>query len=133
VFGRIIAAAAVLSAAALITTGCGSQVRAQEARAAADAFLTSVSNSDWTSACADLLPKTREQLESLTGSDCDQALGSLNLQGAQAADVEVWGDQALARTSGDAVFLTEMSNGWRVRAAGCQTRGEQPAECELEG
>jgi hypothetical protein len=133
VFGRIIAGAAVLCTMALISTGCGSQTRAQEARAAADAFLTAVSNSDWTSACANLLPKTREQLESLTGSDCDQALESLNLQGAHTAGVEVWGDQALARTSGDAVFLTELSDGWRVRAAGCQTRGEQPAECELEG
>jgi hypothetical protein len=131
--GRIIIGAGALCAAAWLTTGCSGQARTQDVRSAADSFLTALSNSDWTSACDALLPKTREQLESMTGSDCSEALQSLNLQPAQTDAVEIWGDQALARTNGDALFLTELDDGWRIRAAGCQTRGEQPAECELEG
>jgi hypothetical protein len=130
VFGRIIA----MCAAALLTAGCGgSQARADEARAAVESFLAAVSSSDWGAACAGLLQKTREQLESLTGSSCEQALESLQLQAEPTTGVEVWGDQALVRTGIDAIFLTELEDGWRIRAAGCQTRGEQPAECELEG
>ncbi len=47
--------------------------------------------------------------------------------------VEIWGGEAQVRLSGDTVFLTETSAGWRVVAAACEAQLEAPYDCEVEG
>jgi hypothetical protein len=39
----------------------------------------------------------------------------------------------MVRLSGQAVFLAMFPGGWRVVAAGCQSRGERPYDCVVDG
>jgi hypothetical protein len=83
--------------------------------------------------CDLLVPATRETLESDESASCADVIGDLPLGGGVVESVEVWGGNAQVRLTGDTVFLTETSAGWRVAAAGCQPRGEAPYDCEVEG
>jgi hypothetical protein len=117
--------------AALAVAGCGSASQ-QQARDAADQFVSAIGSSDPQAACALFAPKTLEQLESLRPEGCEQALPDLDLPHEPVTKIEVWGDAAQARTAGDVLFLRELGQGWRVVAAGCQTKGkDRPYECEL--
>jgi hypothetical protein len=83
--------------------------------------------------CGLLAPATLEALESEESAPCADALPQLPLQGGDVQAVEVWGGDAQVRLSGDTVFLTQGDVGWLVVAAGCQSRGEEPYDCEVEG
>jgi hypothetical protein len=113
--------------------GCGGSAAAAEVRAAGERFLGSIERADWPAACAVLAPITRERLEMTAKSDCAHAMSALDLPTGQVAEVQVWGGQALIRTTGGDFFLTEFSHGWLIGAAGCQPLDEAPADCVLEG
>ena len=113
--------------------GCGNSAAAAEVRATGERFLESIERADWPAACAVLAPTTREHLEVIARSDCAHAMSALDLRTGRVAEVQVWGGQALVRTTGGDFFLTEFSHGWLIRAAGCQPLGEAPADCVLEG
>jgi hypothetical protein len=73
-------------------------------------------------------------LESLRPEGCQEALPTLDLPDAEVTEVEVWGDAAQARSEQDTLFLRELSDGWRVVAAGCQEQeGGEPYQCVLQG
>ncbi len=114
--------------AALVLTGCASTEQPEVERVATAFEDTS---GDPESRCDLLAPKTREQLEK-SGS-CSDALGDLPLEGGEVVSVEVWGGDAQVRLSGDTVFLTRTSAGWRVAAAACTPTAEGPYDCEVEG
>ena len=83
--------------------------------------------------CTLLAPATLEMLESDESAPCADVIGQVPLPGGAVEAVEVWGGDAQVRLSGDTVFLTETSAGWRVTAAACQPRGELPYDCQVEG
>jgi hypothetical protein len=113
--------------------GCGNSAAAAEVRATGERFLESIERADWPAACAVLAPITREHLETMARSDCAHAMSALDLPTGRVAEVQVWGGQALVRTTGGDFFLTEFSHGWLIGAAGCQPLDEAPADCVLEG
>ncbi|RBY86946.1 hypothetical protein DQ240_09140 [Blastococcus sp. TF02A-26] len=83
--------------------------------------------------CDLLAAATRAALESEESAACPDVIGDLPLAGGAVESVEIWGGNAQVRLSGDTVFLTETSTGWRVVAAACESRGEAPYDCEVEG
>jgi hypothetical protein len=113
-------------------SGCGDSA-ASDVRAVSDGFLDSVERADWSAACAVLAPITREHLEMMTRSDCAHALPALDLRMGRVTEVQVWGGQALVRTTAGDFFLTEFGDDWLIGAAGCQPSGDAPADCFLEG
>ena len=48
-------------------------------------------------------------------------------------DATEWGGTAQVHTTTDTLFLTRTSQGWRIAAAGCQSRGDAPYACKVEG
>ncbi|WP_051712460.1 hypothetical protein [Spirillospora albida] len=103
-------------------------------RAVADeaaAFLRALQKGDGAGACARLLPRAAESLESGGKACADEVLG-LDVAVGGVRGVEVWGDHALVRAGGQAVFLSRWGPGWRVAAAGCEARPDEPYACEVE-
>jgi hypothetical protein len=124
----------VVGALAVGASGCagtsGSTAAAQTARAAVRAAATH----DTATLCGLLAQSTVQQLEQDQSAPCAQAASSLNLgspTGGGAA--QVWGRSAMVPVGSATVFLTDVNGRWRVLAAGCTLREEQPAECALGG
>ena len=46
---------------------------------------------------------------------------------------DVYGNQARAVLSSDTLFLSHFTSGWKVVAAGCEPRSEEPYECRIKG
>ena len=124
---RAIAGAAL---AALALTGCTSSERPAVERVATD---FEDSSGEAAARCGLLMPKTLEALEEQAQAPCEEAIGNLPLEGGEVERVEVWGGDAQVRLSGDTVFLSRTSSGWRVAAAVCTPRPEGPYDCEVEG
>ncbi|MER5374933.1 hypothetical protein [Streptomyces sp. NPDC002553] len=84
--------------------------------------------------CAALAPSTRQELEQTTKSRCEQAIGEETLPAAGAVrQVDVYGDQARVVLEDDTLFLARFPAGWKVTAAGCLPRPQQPYQCEIKG
>jgi hypothetical protein len=88
--------------------------------------------------CAALAPGTRDELEQTTRSGCREAIRQAieedDLPPAGAVrGVDVWGDRARVVLEGDTLFLSQFPGGWKVTAAGCESRPEQPYRCDIEG
>jgi hypothetical protein len=83
--------------------------------------------------CELLAPITLETFEKDASAPCANAIQQVALKGGEVRSVQVWGDDAQVQMAGDTVFLTQTPSGWRVTAAGCQPRDEQPYDCEVEG
>jgi hypothetical protein len=87
-----------------------------------------------TEACALLSVPVREELESSTGIACEQSVTEEVAAESGPWRIEVYGDQALARTGGRATFLARFDDGWQVTATGCTEKGVGDLfDCTLEG
>jgi hypothetical protein len=89
--------------------------------------------SDPQAACALLAPRT---LEEVTAEEpCTEAVSQdAPTRSDQAPRVEVYGKDAIARFSGETVFLALFDTGWKVIAAACQPRAEgRPYDCSVSG
>ncbi|MEU6944772.1 hypothetical protein ABZ957_05920 [Streptomyces sp. NPDC046316] len=121
--------------AVLAAAGCGAPAVRQDAAAAAGAaFEAAVAAGDHIRACGLLAPQTRQQLEQDEQKACPAAFASQELprrRGIQGA--EVYGRQAMVRTAGDTLFLSLFTGGWKVVAAGCTPRPDQPYDCLIKG
>ena len=77
-----------------------------------------------------------QALEQQEKSPCPQAVTSLQVSGRRALHAVVYLDEArvdlTGGRSGEAVFLGRTSDGWRISAAGCTPKGEEPYDCDLE-
>ncbi|WP_309117432.1 hypothetical protein [Saccharothrix sp.] len=108
-------------ATAVVVSGCGSG-SADLVRGAAEEFLAAASSGDSERACSLLTERARE------------TCSTVDIPGGTVEDIAVWGDAARVRTSsGDTLFLRELSSGWRVSAAGCEPVPERPYSCEVGG
>jgi hypothetical protein len=117
------------------SAGCDSVGdRESAASAAAVRMLTAVDGQDGAQACAMLAPETVSELEESAGKPCAQAILDEDLpEPGGVTDTAVYGQWAQVRLSGDTVFLGVFGGGWRVVAAGCSPRGDQPYDCTLQG
>jgi hypothetical protein len=115
---------------ALTTVGCAVDT-ASPARAA-QRFHAAHSAHQEEAACAMLARKTADKLPD-PGQSCADALRELRLgPGGQVTSVAVWGEDAQVRLAGDTLFLHRFSDGWRIRAAGCEPMGDLPYDCEVD-
>jgi hypothetical protein len=126
------AAVAVLIALGIASCASGQD---QPARETADRFVAALAHDDGDGACGLLAPDTVSTVDSLRQEGCAAALPTLDLPHDPVADVEVWGDAAMARAGAATLFLRQGSDGWRVVAAGCRppAGGDGPYECDLGG
>ncbi|MGI5158261.1 hypothetical protein [Microbispora sp. CA-102843] len=111
---------------ALVAAGCASADNAS-VTATAQRFLSAAGEGRGGQACLLLAPRAARSLD-----DCEKQIVSAGLRAGAVRGVEVWGDEAQVRVDGDTLFLHRFPDGWRVRAAGCEPRTEQPYECEVE-
>lgn len=120
--------AVTVIAAALLLSACAS-VEQPEVDQVASAFAAA----DPAARCNMLAPATVVALEAQWSMSCVQAMAQLSLPEGAVVSSTVWGDKAQVRLEGDTVFLTRTSTGWKITAAGCQSQGDAPYVCRLEG
>ncbi|MGN9837831.1 hypothetical protein ACTMTI_06900 [Nonomuraea sp. H19] len=99
---------------------------------AAERFHAALAAHQEEAACAMLARRTADKLPD-PGQTCADALGELRLgPGGAVTSVTVWGENAQVRLAGDTLFLHRFSDGWRVRAAGCEPVPDLPYKCEVD-
>jgi hypothetical protein len=117
-------------ALAVLLTGCSS---ASEHDVSGVATAFEDQSADSQQRCDLLAPATLATFESDESAPCADAIADVPLPGGKVTSVEVWGGDAQVRLGSDTLFLTETDAGWRVTAAGCESRGEEPYHCEVDG
>jgi hypothetical protein len=126
--GRLLLAGA--GALAVLLTGCAS---ASEPDVSKVATAFDDPSGDPQARCDLLAPATRATFESDSSATCADAIGDVPLQGGTVSSVQIWGGDAQVRLGGDTLFLTETDGGWKVTAAGCESRGQAPYDCQVDG
>jgi hypothetical protein len=116
----------------ILLAGCADRQR-PAVEQTATAFLAAVGAGDTRAGCALLAPATRDLLEYRDAQTCVAALTHLPLPTGSVLDATEWGGTAQVHTTTDTLFLTRTSQGWRIAAAGCQSRGDAPYACKVEG
>ena len=124
---RVLAGAGLLAA---LLTGCAS---AGEPDVAKVATAFEDPSGDAQARCDLLAPATLATFQSDSSAPCADALGDVQLPGGEVSSVEIWGGDAQVRLGNDTLFLTRTDSGWKVTAAGCQSRGQEPYDCEVDG
>jgi len=124
-------APAAISAVLLLTACVPSEQPA--ALETGSAFQQAVRQRDAQAACDLLAPGPRDRLAAGGRQPCATALAALDLPGDAGGVIEVWGDNAQLRLPSGVLFLAKFRTGWRVTAAGCQPRPEQPYACLVAG
>jgi hypothetical protein len=116
-----------------LTTACASAPGTDAVTRVADDWLAAARADDPTALCGLLTPSAAQS--AVTGDQtCPQAIGDLDLPAdGPVGRVEVWSDRAQVKTGTDTLFLTKVSGGWRVSAAGCTARPSRPYDCEVSG
>jgi hypothetical protein len=117
-------------ALAVLLTGCASASQ-PDVSTVASAFENP--SGDPQARCDLLAPATLATFESDSSARCADAIADVPLAGGEVRKVAIWGGDAQVRLGGDTLFLTETDTGWKVTAAGCEPRGEEPYDCEVEG
>jgi hypothetical protein len=121
---------AATGALAALMTGCASAAEPDVSQVAS-AFEDP--SGDPQARCDLLAPATLATFESDASAPCEDALTDVPLPGGRISSVEIWGGDAQVRLGGDTLFLTRTDTGWKVTAAGCESRGEAPYDCEVDG
>ena len=97
-------------------------------------FYEAYTADDGAAACAELAPKTKSELEQSSGKPCDEAVLEEDVPETSAPlDVHVFGTQARVRWDGETTFLARFQGGWKVMAAACTARPDQPYDCGISG
>lgn len=112
-------------------SGCAQEAE-RSAKAAVRSFDEALSARDAAAACALLSTTARSELESSRGRPCAATILDEVPAVTSAAEVEVYGDQAIERTGRRATFLVRYASGWRVTAAGC-TEQRDRYDCTVQG
>lgn len=129
-----VALLAVLVTVAALTAGCGHDARQDAVSDTAERLLTAVRAGDGAAACDVLAPATVSALEHSAGAACADAILDEGLPAPAAVrQADVYGQWARVVLTDDTEFLAAFPGGWRVVAAGCQSRGERPYQCALQG
>ena len=128
------AVGAVVLLAGLTACSAGGRGTPTGPTKAVETFEAALKSGDAATACAVLAPPTRKELEQSESERCAKALPDQKVPATTAAgDVEVYGDEAIARVSGDVLFLTNVGGTWMVSAAGCKPQPDEPYDCEVKG
>lgn len=119
--------------AAVVLSGCAPTQNAG-VRAVALRFYTAYSQDEPGVACDQLAPRTKSELEQSAGKPCAEALPEEEVPEVDTpVDVRVFGTAAQVRWSGETTFLARFQGGWKVMAAACAERSDQPYDCAISG
>lgn len=121
---------AVVFLALPVLAGC-IPAATSDVRTAAQSFQDAMRTGDTRAACGMLSDDARSSLELTSARSCAAALTALNLPTAGPTAVEVWGNDAQVRLPAGALFLAEFRTGWKITAAGCRPRPDQPYMCAV--
>jgi hypothetical protein len=128
--------AIVLLVMAVGIAGCARDGDQATVRGVADTFFAAVGSGDGARACEQLTPDTRAELESQEQATCGEAITGLGLGEATVVRANVYVLNAMVELSnGEAAFLDQGQQGWRIAAVGCTRSGkpaDRPFDCELE-
>jgi hypothetical protein len=130
-FTKGAATATVTAVAALCALTACTPVGEPAARRAAEEFQVALQARDLTAACRLLSDEARSGLELTTTEPCPEALAALGLAASPVRTTEVWGRNAQVVLGSGVLFLAEFRAGWRVTAAGCTSRPDQPYQCAV--
>jgi hypothetical protein len=121
-----------LIAVAVGAAGCRNADTGQVESVAAR-FQAALERGDGAAACRLLIGDTTAKLTKDQGQPCARAITGQHLTTAAVRRARVYETHAAAGlVDGQVVFLDHTDRGWRVSAAGCKPRGDQPYECEVE-
>ena len=133
---RTLAAIVLLPVIALGTAGCARDADQRTVQSVAGTFFAALGSGDGERACRQLTPDTRAELESQEGKACSEAITGLGLDEAGVVRADVYVLEAVVELSdGQAAFLSQGEEGWRIAAAGCTSQGkpaDRPYDCELK-
>ncbi|MGI3223256.1 hypothetical protein ACRJ4B_04050 [Streptomyces sp. GTA36] len=115
--------------------GCGTVAeRRDDVRDTAAEFERALTERAYDRMCAVLAPATVEELEQTADGPCATALSEESLRpGGAVRRTDVYGNQARAVLSSDTLFLSRFTSGWKVVAAGCEPRPQEPYQCRIKG
>lgn len=134
---RAVAGAIVLGPVCVVAlAGCSASAEEQAAAQAALRF-AATATADPAAACADLAPRTRDELERSAEQSCDEALPQENLPASTVVTrADLAGHSAKVDLDGQTVFLARFDSGWKVVAAGCAKALDEastPYTCQVQG
>jgi hypothetical protein len=133
--GLAVATAVAVSLPVLGAAGCGQSDDREAVRATTQQFLAAYAADRDEAACQTLSSDTVKELESQEGAPCPEAIGKVELDGGNVAQVEVSVTNAKVDLgTGESVFLSEQADGWKITALGCRSAGkpaDEPFDCEL--
>jgi hypothetical protein len=129
--------AIVLLAVGCGSAGCGGGTDVADVRAVSGRFSAAVEAGDGERACAQLSPQTRAQLEEQEQRQCREAITGVRLEPGSVTRVQVYMLNAMVELSnGEAEFLEQGKEGWRLSALGCTPQKDkprdQPYDCQVE-
>ena len=128
------AAPVALLLAALGLTGCGGQLRAEDAATeAATRLAGALRAGDGEAACKVLAASTVSELEQSSKKPCASAVLEEVDPPAPTGRTDVYGAAAVVRTSTGPVFLSRFAGGWRVVAVECTPAPPGPYDCAVQG
>ncbi|MDX3697231.1 hypothetical protein PV726_44905 [Streptomyces europaeiscabiei] len=115
--------------------GCGTVAeRRDDVRDTATVFEQALGERAYDRVCAVLAPSTVAELELSAGSPCAKAVSEESLRpGGPVRQTDVYGNQARTVLSSDTLFLSRFTSGWKVVAAGCEPRPQEPYQCRIKG
>ena len=126
----------VIVVSAVLLSGCGPDADRTAARGVTDRFFAALSSGNGGEACAQLSPSTRSELESQEKKPCREAITGLGLEGAPVTRVSVYLLNGIVLLgNGEAAFLENGSQGWRLSAIGCKSSDKptaRPYDCAVE-
>jgi hypothetical protein len=128
-----------LAAAVILLLGlaaCGRSSARDDVRAVTERFFAAVESGDGETACEQLSPNTRAELESQEQQDCREAITELQLEGGTVSSLDVFALNAVVELSnGEIAYVDDGAEGWRLSAVGCTPQEkppDRPADCELK-
>jgi hypothetical protein len=121
-----------VAVALALLAGCSLGPDVATAAGVAGAFHAAVADGDGLGACELLSLSAIEELERSAGTRCDGAIEDEQIpEVGEVVRSAAYGHNAQVVFDGDTVFLSIFDGEWRVVAAGCTARGEQPYNCML--
>jgi hypothetical protein len=128
-----------LIAAVILLLGlaaCGRPGAREDVRAVTERFFAAVESGDGETACEQLSPDTRAELESQEQAECRETITKLQLEGGTVSSLDVFALNAVVElSSGETAYVDDGEEGWRLSAVGCTPQEkpvDRPADCELE-
>ena len=129
--------AIVLLAVGCGSAGCGGAADVADVRAVSERFSAAVEAQDGERACAQLTSQARAQLEEQEQRQCREAITGVRLEPGSVTRVRVYVLNAMVELSnGEAQFLEQGQEGWRLSALGCTPQKgmprDHPYDCQVE-